>query len=149
MTAAINQTVSGGKDSPPTHQQVFVYQRSPFKIHHDDAVLLPGGLLLIEMITVPVAENETVLVEQENALAWGIVPTSTAIREVSSAQLVDMFEKLTDNLSKKAGIDKEVITQRAFITPSCGTGSMDIPDAERVFQVLRETSQALKSKYGF
>jgi len=89
------------------------------------------------------------LVENKNALAWGIVPTSAAIRDVSSAQLVDKFEKLTDNLAQKTSVDKKVIVEQAFITPSCGTGSMAIPDAERVFDTLAETSRALKQRYGF
>jgi hypothetical protein len=88
------------------------------------------------------------LVERKNALAWGIVPTSAAIRETNATALVDKFEELTDNLSKKAGIDKKIIVEQSFVTPSCGTGSMDIKDAERVFDTLRETSQTLKKKYG-
>jgi len=89
------------------------------------------------------------LVENQNALAWGLVPTSPAIREVSSAQLVEKFEKLTEGLGKKAGVDKQLIAEQAFITPSCGTGSLPIPDAERVFGILAETSGALKQRYGF
>ena len=41
------------------------------------------------------------------------------------------------------------MARQAFVTPSCGTGSMDRADAERVFDVLRETSEALKARYGF
>ncbi|MCY3017667.1 MAG: hypothetical protein NTW87_01370 [Planctomycetota bacterium] len=89
------------------------------------------------------------LVENKNALAWGIVPTSAAIRDVTAAQLVEKFEKLTDNLARKAGVDKKVVAEQAFITPSCGTGSMAIPDAERVFGILAETSGTLKQRYGF
>ena len=39
--------------------------------------------------------------------------------------------------------------EQAFITPACGTGSMEGADAERVFALLGETSQALREKYGF
>jgi len=89
------------------------------------------------------------LVENHNALAWGVVPTSTAIRDVSVAGLVEHFEKPTDHLSAKADIDKQVILEQAIITPSCGTGSMEVADAERVFEILGETSQVLRTKYGF
>ncbi|HEY3323911.1 MAG TPA: hypothetical protein VGP72_25895 [Planctomycetota bacterium] len=89
------------------------------------------------------------LVERKNALAWGLIPTSAAIREETVAKRVEQFERLSDNLSKKAGIPKDVIAEQAFITPSCGTGSMQIQDAERVFKMLGETSQALREKYGF
>ena len=89
------------------------------------------------------------LVENGNALAWGIVPTSSAIRQVTAAALADTYEKLADHLSKKAGIDKALIARKAFITPSCGTGSMEPRDAERVFEVLAETSRTLRARYGF
>jgi methionine synthase II (cobalamin-independent) len=87
------------------------------------------------------------LVERKNALAWGVVPTSVAIREQSVATLVTQFEKVTDHLAKQARIDQQTILRQAFITPSCGTGSMAVPDAERVFKLLGETSQALREKY--
>jgi len=87
------------------------------------------------------------LVERGNALAWGIVPTGVAIRNESAASLVERFEKVTDHLAKQAGIDKQTIVKQAFITPSCGTGSMSIEDAERVFKLLGETSAALREKH--
>jgi len=89
------------------------------------------------------------IVENRNALAWGLVPTSPAVRDVSVDSLVEHFEKLTDHLSARAGIDKQTIVEQAIITPSCGTGSMEVADAERVFKILGETSQALRAKYGF
>jgi hypothetical protein len=89
------------------------------------------------------------LVENKNALAWGVVPTSVKIREESADSLAERFDRLTDHLSEAAGIDKQIIVEQAFITPSCGTGSMDVADAERVFKILGETSQALREKYGF
>jgi hypothetical protein len=89
------------------------------------------------------------IVDEKKTLAWGVIPTSTAIRDQTVDSLVDHFERVTDLLSKKAGIEKQTIAEQAFITPSCGTGSMEIADAERVFQLLGETSAALKEKYGF
>lgn len=89
------------------------------------------------------------IIERGNALAWGVVPTSPKIREQTVESLVDLYEHVTDVLSQKAGIDKKVIAEHAFITPSCGTGSLEVSDAERVFKLLGETSQALKEKYGF
>ena len=63
--------------------------------------------------------------------------------------MVRLFERLTENLATKAGIDKQLIVEQAFITPSCGTGSMEAEDARKVFAILRDTSAALKDKYGF
>ncbi|OGJ86530.1 MAG: hypothetical protein A2268_15760 [Candidatus Raymondbacteria bacterium RifOxyA12_full_50_37] len=86
--------------------------------------------------------------QKGGALAWGVVPTSAAIRDQSVETLVAQFEKVVDNLAAK-GIDKQLILEQAVITPSCGTGSLPVEDAERVFKLLGELSIALKKKYGF
>ena len=81
-------------------------------------------------------------------LAWGVVPTSTAIREQTVESLVTQFEKVVDHLASQ-GIDKQQILEQALITPSCGTGSMEEADAEKVFKLTGEVSKALKEKYNF
>jgi hypothetical protein len=81
-------------------------------------------------------------------IAWGVVPTSVAIREQTAETLVAHFEKMVDHLAAK-GIDKALILQQAMITPSCGTGSMEVADAQKVFQTLRAVSQALRAQHGF
>lgn len=86
--------------------------------------------------------------ERGGMLAWGVVPTSVAIREQSIESLVEYFEKMMDNLASK-GIDKELIVERAIITPSCGTGVMEPDDAEKVFEMTRMLSERMREKYGF
>jgi hypothetical protein len=81
-------------------------------------------------------------------LAWGVVPTSSYIREQTVDTMVNHFENLIDNLASK-GIDKQLIIEQAIITPSCGTGSMDPQDAEKVFDMTQSLSIAMKDKYGF
>lgn len=81
-------------------------------------------------------------------LAWGVVPTSTKIREQSVDSLCAQLEKVMDHLASK-GIDKKLIVEQALVTPSCGTGSMDPADAEKVFEMLAGVSKAMKKKYGF
>jgi hypothetical protein len=89
------------------------------------------------------------LVERDHALAWGIVPTCAAGCEETAATLAERFEGLTTHLSQRTGIDLQIIRERAFITPSCGTGSMDEPSAEKVFELLSGTSETLRKKCGF
>ncbi len=86
--------------------------------------------------------------ERGGTLAWGIVPTSAVIREQTVDSLMAHFEKMIDNLAAK-GIDRQLIVEQALITPSCGTGSMDPADAEKVFEITQKLSQAMKEKYGF
>ena len=102
-----------------------------------------------ETVAIYPEHMKTQIVERRNALAWGIIPTNAAIRDESVDSLIERFEKVTDHLSRTAGIDKQIIVEQAFVTPSCGTGSMEVADAERVFVLLREVSEALRDRYGF
>jgi len=86
--------------------------------------------------------------ESGGALAWGVVPTSTAIREQSPDAMLAHYERIVDNLAAKTGLDRRVILDQSVITPSCGTGSMEVPDAERVFELNGKLSEGLKGKYG-
>jgi hypothetical protein len=82
-------------------------------------------------------------------LAWGVVPTSVAIREQTVETLLSKFEQGVDNLVAKAGVTKQQVLEQAMITPSCGTGSMDVADAEKVFSLVGQVSKALRAKYGW
>jgi len=86
--------------------------------------------------------------ERGGMLAWGVVPTSKAIQEQTIESMVSHFEKMMDNLASK-GIDKQLIVEQAIVTPSCGTGSMDPADAEKVFEMTALLSKAMQEKYGF
>ena len=81
-------------------------------------------------------------------LAWGVVPTSTAIRGQTIDSLMDHFEKTMDNLAAKE-IDKQQIVEQAIITPSCGTGTMESADADKVFEMTQALSKAMREKYSF
>lgn len=84
-------------------------------------------------------------IEAGKALAWGIVPTNSAkVREQTVETLVAKFAGLVEKLAKVTGLDRELIVRQAVITPACGTGSLPVADAELVFKLLRETSEALR-----
>ncbi len=95
------------------------------------------------------ADHVKAHLEAGRALAWGVVPTSVAIREQTVDTLMTQYEKMVDHLVEKSGIDRQLILEQTVITPSCGTGSMDIADAEKVFELNGKLSAALKDKYGF
>ncbi len=86
--------------------------------------------------------------ERGGMLAWGVVPTSTAVREQTVDTMIVHFEKVLDHLAAR-GIDKQLIVEQAIITPSCGTGSMEPADAEKVFELNRQLCLAMREKYGF
>jgi len=81
-------------------------------------------------------------------LAWGVVPTSPAIREQTVATLSAKLEEGMQRLAA-TGIDLQQIARQAILTPSCGTGSLDPADALKVFETLAALSPAMKKKYGF
>jgi len=82
--------------------------------------------------------------DQGKILAWGIVPTakSEIIAEQTTQGLVQLLHNQMDELSDKTGIDKEDIIAQSFITPSCGTGSLDLDSAKTVLKLTREVSGA-------
>lgn len=93
-------------------------------------------------------EPVNTLLKRGGVLAWGIVPTSIAIREQTVDSLTARFEKLIDNLASR-GIDRQMIVEQAIVTPSCGTGSMEPDDAEKVFFMLDSVSKSMKQRYEF
>jgi hypothetical protein len=88
--------------------------------------------------------------EGGGALAWGIVPTSSAqIRAVTPDLLAAKYAALVQNLARAAGIDRELIVRQSLVTPACGTGSLPVEDAVRVFATLRETGAILRNSGAF
>ncbi len=81
-------------------------------------------------------------------LAWGIVPTSNAIHDHAPAGLASQLENYFRMLGEK-GIKTAMLAERALLTPSCGTGTLDPHDAELVYDTLGNLSKLLKHKYGF
>lgn len=77
------------------------------------------------------------LLEGGGMLAWGIVPTSTAIRSESAGSLLDRLASAQQELAA-SGPDLALLRDRTLITPSCGTGPMDMDDALRVYEITSE-----------
>lgn len=72
--------------------------------------------------------------ESGGILALGIVPTTDAIREETSDSIKKRFFETFDGLSKY--ISHETLQRNIILTPSCGTGSLSVPEASKVFQLL-------------
>jgi hypothetical protein len=88
------------------------------------------------------------LLMRGGAIAWGIVPTSTAVREQSVENLAVRLDAVIDHLASHR-IERTLIAGQSMITPSCGTGSMETGDAERVFSLTGSLSREMKRRYGF
>jgi len=70
-------------------------------------------------------------------IAWGIVPTTDAIKGVTLQGLREQLERGVSSL-EKIGIPKDKLINQLLLTPSCGTGSMKINDALNVFSLLKD-----------
>ncbi|MBI3353641.1 MAG: methionine synthase [Nitrospirae bacterium] len=76
-------------------------------------------------------------------LAWGIVPTSEAIRRESADSL---YNKMTNDIKQliAKSFSEELISRQCLVTPSCGAGSMNEDDARAVFRILKEIGGRFK-----
>jgi hypothetical protein len=70
-------------------------------------------------------------------IAWGVVPTTDVIREVTLDGLGEQLERGLTSL-EKTGIPGDKLRNQALLTPSCGTGSLKIEDALKVFSLLKD-----------
>jgi hypothetical protein len=91
-------------------------------------------------------ESMTELLDRGGCLAWGLVPSSSQVREQDAPALVKHYGELLDTLTAK-GVDRDKLIRQSMVTSSCGTGSMAVEDAEQVFARIRETSALLQEKY--
>ena len=82
-------------------------------------------------------------------LAFGIVPTNSAkIHAETVDSLKTRFCALVEKLAKATGLETQLICNQSFVTPSCGTGSLPVADAELVFKTLHELSTKLRQEVG-
>jgi len=75
-------------------------------------------------------------------IAWGIVPTSEAVRSETRESLA---KRLGDSftLLRQKGFQESLLMERSLLTPSCGAGSLSIDDTKRVFDLLFELREKL------
>jgi len=85
---------------------------------------------------------------QGRILAWGLVPTSdaAAINKETVDSLADTWEEQAARI-QGLGIERAVIADQSLITPSCGTGSLDLETARRVLELTAGLSARLRRQY--
>ncbi len=81
-------------------------------------------------------------------VAWGIVPTHDpdALDAENAVSLVDKLEHTLD-LVVDQGVDRGVLMQSSWVTPSCDIVSLSGERGERVYELTREVSQLMRAKY--
>lgn len=81
-------------------------------------------------------------------LAWGGIPTGNAadIDKESADSLVRLWEAQAAQLVRP-GRDLLALLRQMLITPSCGTGSLSRARAEKVLELTKAVSAALRARY--
>lgn len=88
----------------------------------------------------------TSFLNQGKIMAWGIVPTSSVadIKKETVDSLADRWQTQRDAI-EALGIDRQTIEAQSLITPSCGTGSLDLDIARRVLALTVGLSNRLRN----
>jgi methionine synthase II (cobalamin-independent) len=79
--------------------------------------------------------------EKGGTLAWGIIPTSDAIKKENPGSVRARFQKGLEALSKY--IPRPLLLSQIILTPSCGTGSITISETVKAFQLLLRLKEEL------
>lgn len=85
--------------------------------------------------------------ESGGCLAWGLVPTAPPA-EIEAADVECLFQLWERQSAAVAalGVDSAVVRRRAFITPSCGTGSLTDALSRKVLELTRALSLRIRQQ---
>jgi len=89
------------------------------------------------------AEDADSFLKRGGILAWGLVPTAGAAidtEEISS--LEKRFEEGIERLVKK-GLSPQRLRKQYMLTPSCGTATLTIEQAEKVYRLTADLKTAI------
>lgn len=117
----------------------------------DWSMLLETSVNIISFDALNYAENLALFaddvkkfLDRGGVLAWGIVPTVE--EEIANATVESLVARLNAamGLLVKKGIDRDLLYERALITPACGLGTVSIAAAEKAFRLTCEVSRQLQ-----
>lgn len=84
--------------------------------------------------------------ERGGVLAWGIVPTSEKVAGEDAAGLLRLLDEQMNELAAK-GIDRQMLLAQTLITPSCGTGTLSMELAKKIYRLTAAISAQLRIKF--
>jgi hypothetical protein len=75
--------------------------------------------------------------ERGGVLAFGLVPTSAEIEDETAAKLLSRLDEYM-NVLERRGVDSGRLRRQLLLTPSCGTGTLTVAQAEMVYCLLKQ-----------
>lgn len=95
------------------------------------------------------AEDCKSFLDRGGAIAWGIVPTvEEEIARETPEHLVQRLDEAIGLLVKK-GLDRDLLYERALITPSCGLGTISVDAADHALELTRAVSDRVRQEHRF
>lgn len=91
----------------------------------------------------PYRRELTSFLERGGLLAWGIIPTSDAVRGEDPDSLTDRLRSCWEELAGR-GVPLELLQRQYLITPACGTGLLAEPLAERIYELADKVAAKLR-----
>ncbi|KLU60431.1 hypothetical protein CEB3_c32820 [Peptococcaceae bacterium CEB3] len=111
---------------------------SMIKVVNFDAYEYMTGMLVL-------AEELERFLTRGGVLAWGIIPTGSALNRENRLTL---RQRLEDNILElvRRGVNEERLRAQSLLTPSCGTGTLSPEQAEQIYGLLKELGKELSKE---
>ncbi len=110
----------------------------PLEIVNFDAYTYFDSLLVY-------AQEMDAFLKRGGVLAWGLVPTSEAIENEEAAGLQERFFGGIERLAKM-GVGSDLLRRQYMLTPSCGTATLSLSQAEKVYRLTSGLRAALNKE---
>ena len=96
----------------------------------------------------PLTDKINTYLDRGSIIAWGIVPTGKAddVEKETADSLTALWKEQAEELTGP-GRDTAALLCQTFITPSCGTGSLEPELAQKVLDLTRAVSDNLRAEF--
>ena len=84
-----------------------------------------------------------VYLDAGGVLAWGLVPNNEGLIRETADSLARRFEEGVDLLVSR-GVSRDLLLERAMVTPACSLAGVDGREAERGYELTAELSRLLR-----
>lgn len=105
-----------------------------------DVVSFDAYSYLDSMLVYPKEMND--FLNRGGCLGWGLVPTSDVIDHENALSLKDRFLNGIRRLSRM-GVNPDLLARQFILTPSCGVGTLSLPQSEKVYRTTFQLQQIL------